>query len=89
MNALGGGYVRWFSLTNQSLFLRTFVNLKKALLLKLSLVASPQIKMDLLPFIVRYSDELGVIIGTSLVSCAAFLSSSPSKLKNPGPTVSI
>lgn len=67
-----------------------FVNLKKALLLELNLVASPQIKMDLLPFIVRYSDELGVITGTyPLVSCAVFLPSSPSKLKNPGPTVSI
>lgn len=56
---------------------------KKSFVTQLSPVASSQIKMDLLPFIVRYSDELGVIIGTSpLVSCAVFLPSSPSKLKN-------
>lgn len=73
----------------ESIFMN-FCRSKKSFVTQLSLVASSQIKKDLLPFIVRYSDELGVIIGTSpLVSCAVFLPSSPSKLKNPGPTVSI
>lgn len=74
---------------SKSIFI-CFVNIKKALLLELSLAAPRRIKMGPLPFIVQYSHELRVIIRTSsLGSCATFLPSSPSKLKKPGPSVFI